>query len=66
MPKILIIVLLLINKLLDKSLMEMCGIYSGLGPDYGVGWFADDMSNIQKYYPTQGYTMEHCEYYHNH
>ena len=49
-------------KVLDKSLVEMCGIYRGLGMDYGVGWFPDDMSNIQKYYPTQGYTMEHCEH----
>ncbi len=40
----------------------MCKTYRGLGYDYGRGWGVDDMSNIQKYYPTQGYTTEHCEW----
>ena len=49
-------------QVLDKSLREMCGIYRGLGQDYGIGWAPDKETNIQKYYPTQGYTVEHCEH----
>ena len=47
---------------LNISSQEMCKTYRGLGYDYGKGWGVDDMSNIQKYYPTQGYTTEHCEW----
>ncbi len=51
-----------LSEILNHHIIEMTKIFRGLGDDYGIEWSTYDKANIQKYYPTQGYTTEHCEY----